>query len=172
MIERPNSTTDVEKLYAEAFYRQHEQEFGFNFAKRQILIDNVRVRSIGVQHTIHSIEIEKMTAGEKPTPITTTEVYFEGNDGQAVKNITQVFDLEKLKSGMKIKGPAIILNNTSTVLVEPVCEAEIDLYGNIEIVVLEDHSKNELKDYKEISDVTLDAIELSIFGHRFASIAE
>ena len=30
----------------------HEQEFGFNFTARQILIDNIRVRSIGFTQTI------------------------------------------------------------------------------------------------------------------------
>ena len=36
---------------------------------------------------------------------------------------------------MKVTGPAIILNKTSTVLIEPFCEALIDSFGNIEITV-------------------------------------
>jgi 5-oxoprolinase (ATP-hydrolysing) len=46
---------------------------------------------------------------------------------------TRVFDLEHLKAGTKIMGPAIILNSTSTVLIEPHCICKIDNYGNIEI---------------------------------------
>jgi 5-oxoprolinase (ATP-hydrolysing) len=36
---------------------------------------------------------------------------------------------------MKIQGPAIILNNTSTILIEPDCNGEIDNYGNVRIIV-------------------------------------
>ena len=36
---------------------------------------------------------------------------------------------------MVVPGPAIILNKTSTVLVEPHWDAKIDIYGNIEITV-------------------------------------
>jgi len=38
---------------------------------------------------------------------------------------------------MEIVGPAIILNKTSTVLVEPHWLARIDLFGNVEITVAE-----------------------------------
>jgi N-methylhydantoinase A/oxoprolinase/acetone carboxylase beta subunit len=37
---------------------------------------------------------------------------------------------------MRLKGPVIILNQTSTIVVEPECEAEIDTYGNVIISVL------------------------------------
>jgi N-methylhydantoinase A/oxoprolinase/acetone carboxylase beta subunit len=36
---------------------------------------------------------------------------------------------------MKINGPAIILNKTSTIVVEPNCHAEIDDYGSVIIIV-------------------------------------
>ena len=39
---------------------------------------------------------------------------------------------------MNVHGPAIILNKTSTVLIEPHWDAKIDIYGNIEITVSED----------------------------------
>ena len=46
---------------------------------------------------------------------------------------TKVYDLKDLKSGMAIEGPSIILNNTSTILVEPNWRASIDPFGNVEI---------------------------------------
>ena len=39
---------------------------------------------------------------------------------------------------MFISGPAIILNQTSTILVEPGCQAEIDNFGNVIIEVKQD----------------------------------
>ena len=73
---------------------------------------------------------------------------------------------------MKFDGPAIILNSTSTILVEPYWQALIDDYGNVEIDYLGKNETVEAKSYKSIEDVPLDSIELSIFGHRFMSIAE
>jgi 5-oxoprolinase (ATP-hydrolysing) len=73
---------------------------------------------------------------------------------------------------MKIAGPAIILNQTSTILVEPDCEAYIDDFGNIEITIGENTANRDAKHYESIEEVPFDAIELSIFGHRFMSIAE
>jgi len=73
---------------------------------------------------------------------------------------------------MQITGPAIILNSTSTILVEPFWQASIDEFGNVEIVFLGHQGAAEAKSYKSIEEVPLDSIELSIFGHRFMSIAE
>ena len=77
-----------------------------------------------------------------------------------------------MKSGMKVAGPAIILNKTSTIVVEPESEASIDEYGNVEIDLINDNAQRDCKGFKSIDEVPLDPIELSIFGHRFMSIAE
>lgn len=98
-------------------------------------------------------------------------MYYE-IEGQCKGLDTPVFDLEHLKAGMKIDGPAIILNKTSTILVEPLCHAEIDNYGSVLVIVGETSQRQDYKSYKAIEDVPYDAIELSIFGHRFMSIAE
>ena len=84
-----------------------------------------------------------------------------------------MYDLNDLKGGMKIEGPSIILNQTSTILVEPGCQAEIDNFGNVIIQVVSSSSRqDEYSSYKSPSEVPFDPIELSIFGHRFMSIAE
>lgn len=73
---------------------------------------------------------------------------------------------------MNIKGPAIILNSTSTILIEPSCHSLIDDFGNVEISVEDCDEENDCKSYQNVNKVPLDTIELSIFGHRFMSIAE
>lgn len=58
-------------------------------------------------------------------------------EGGASKPLeTPVYELEGLKGGMGVQGPAIILNQTSTILVEPGCRAEIDNFGNVIIEVV------------------------------------
>lgn len=106
-------------------------------------------------------------------PLQTSLVFFAVEGGTAKSLDTPVFDLEKLKGGMAIAGPAIILNQTSTILVEPDCTAHIDSFGNVVIDVAEGSGRQEeYKSYKTPEEVPFDPIELSIFGHRFMSIAE
>jgi 5-oxoprolinase (ATP-hydrolysing) len=66
--------------------------------------------------------------------VTETQVYFQA-DHSAYCVDTKVYDLADLKSSMTLQGPAIILNQTSTILVEPDCEALIDDFGNVEITI-------------------------------------
>jgi hypothetical protein len=57
--------------------------------------------------------------------------------------------------------------------VEPGCRAEIDNFGNVIIEIVNSGSRqDEYKSYKSPEEVPFDPIELSIFGHRFMSIAE
>ena len=49
---------------------------------------------------------------------------------------TPVFDLEELSAGTKIEGPAIILNSTSTILIEPQSSCLLDEFGNLEISLM------------------------------------
>lgn len=93
-------------------------------------------------------------------------------DGRCQKVETQVYDLMQLKAKMRISGPAVILNETSTILIEPSWQAIIDKFGNVEINHLGNSGVHEAKMYKAIEEIPLDSIELSIFGHRFMSIAE
>ena len=74
---------------------------------------------------------------------------------------------------MSIAGPSIILNQTSTILIEPESHAQIDHFGNVIITVGDDGKKQEeYNQYKSPEEVPFDPIDLSIFGHRFMSIAE
>jgi 5-oxoprolinase (ATP-hydrolysing) len=101
------------------------------------------VRSIGKSKTVHALAIEKSKEGEIPKVMTTTPVYYS-TDGNASRCLdSPVYDLNDLKGGMFINGPSIILNQTSTILVEPGCQAEIDNYGNVIIQVVASSNRQE-----------------------------
>ena len=55
---------------------------------------------------------------------------------------------------------------------EPNCQSFIDDFGNVEIQIEDGNDDSDCKLYKSVEEVPLDTIELSIFGHRFMSIAE
>jgi 5-oxoprolinase (ATP-hydrolysing) len=88
-----------------------------------------------------------------------TQVYFED-----AYYTTDVYNLNSLSPGQIIDGPAIIMNSLSTILIEPGCTATITLGGDIKIKIGSNLKSKITKN--------LDMIHLSIFSHRFMSIAE
>ncbi|KAL1619948.1 hypothetical protein SLS56_009915 [Neofusicoccum ribis] len=155
--------------FKEAFLDQHLREFNFVFPdSRDILVDDVRVRGIGSSGSVQS-DADKLTYELETTAFAfakadvierTVKTYFQ-NHG---KIGTPVFLLEKLLPGMKVAGPAMILDNTQSILVVPGAEAKI---LSAHVVVDVPHVVK-----TGTSTTTVDPIQLSTFGHRFMSIAE
>ena len=78
-----------------------------------------------------------------------------------------VYKLDNLKSKFNIEGPCIILCGTSTTIVEPGWSLKIDPMGDIYL------NRQSTKDtLNTVSLSSVDPVTLSIFGHRFMSIAE
>ncbi|OJJ00711.1 hypothetical protein ASPVEDRAFT_61339 [Aspergillus versicolor CBS 583.65] len=148
------------------FVKEHHREFSFTFPGRSILIEDIRVRGVGKatsvppeapQQELTTI-VKKPIAREKKDD--STVVYFSGT-GQAD---TPVFFLENLEPGSLIEGPAMVIDKTQTVVVEPNATATI-LSRH---VILDVQSSK-----KQTADTTVvDPIKLSIFGHRFMSVAD
>ncbi len=145
------------KNITEEFRRIHQREFGFNPTGRKIQVQDIRVRAEG--NSPQSEKIKTAKNNKQPQPESTDQCYFEDGWHQ-----TPVYKIESLTSGNVLEGPSIILQGTSTLLIEPDCTARVNDYGDIEIEV------KSLKDRK--SGIELDSVQLSLFGSRFMSIAE
>ncbi|KAM7345135.1 5-oxoprolinase [Cochliomyia hominivorax] len=144
--------------FKEAFLNRYRTEFGFILHNRRIIVDDIRVRGLGKNTTPPELEAE-IAENTKPTAAGITTVCFEQGILEA-----PIFMMKNLHYKHKIQGPAIIIDQLSTILVEPYCEAEVTKYGDLVINIQTLH-KTEVDD-------SLDAIQLSIFSHRFMSIAE
>uniref|UniRef100_A0A2H1WCL0 SFRICE_009033 n=1 Tax=Spodoptera frugiperda TaxID=7108 RepID=A0A2H1WCL0_SPOFR len=137
---------------------RYQSEFGFTLNKRDIIVDDVRVRAVGMSTVPKEIP-PPSGKGTTPVPEKSTKVYFEGGYQE-----TSIYLLEKLKPEQVVPGPAIIMDGLSTIVVEPDCRAEITELGDIRIVIGSGAPKR--------ITTELDSIQLSIFSHRFMSIAE
>lgn len=147
----------ADKNYAIAFQKYYQREFGFELKNRLILVDDIRVRAIGKSR---SLRRKKISRQQKPiSPVAQTSCYFD--EGWSC---IDVFISEDLGAGATIQGPAIIIQDTSTIVVEPHCLASITDFGDIEIHV-ESHSER-------LPGTEADPIQLSIFSNLFMSIAE
>nr|CAI5830272.1 unnamed protein product [Callosobruchus analis] len=143
--------------FVKPFIERYKSEFGFTIQDRSIIVDDIRVRGIGKSDVEEEKLIEVST--EAPTPKSVTKVYFTTGYRD-----TNVYFLNELKAQQAIEGPAIIMDQLSTILVLPDCYAVITKHGDIKITIGSD-------DIEKIGP-ELDAVQLSIFSHRFMSIAE
>ena len=139
------------------FLERYRTEFGFTIDKRRVIVDDVRVRGVG--KTKFETDAEREWSNEIPAVEEVVQVYFD--DGYLDTN---VYLLSKLSAGQTITGPGIIMDRLSTILVEPDCAASITKHGDVKITI----GSGKLKQIGP----ELDSIQLSIFSHRFMSIAE
>ncbi|EDV21658.1 uncharacterized protein TRIADDRAFT_30232 [Trichoplax adhaerens] len=143
--------------FRKIFTTRYKREFGFMIPDRTIQVCDIRVRGVGMSGITQSYDLP-MAHGAPPLE-RTTKCYFE--DGY---HETKVYLLESLKINDTVVGPAIIIDKNSTILVEPACKAVINKLGDIIIHIAK----------RSIATIgnNLDVVQLSIFSHRFMSIAE
>ena len=90
-----------------------------------------------------------------------SSVYFEGGFQEA-----NVYLLNDLDSGTVIPGPALVIDSTQTILVEP--NSHLTVLPRHVIIDLDESQSSQEKD----ADLKIDPVQLSVFAHRFMSIAE
>ncbi|GKZ28562.1 hypothetical protein AbraIFM66950_009453 [Aspergillus brasiliensis] len=152
--------------FGAAFIKEHQREFSFTFPGRNILVEDIRVRGVGkaisVPPEAPQPELRSITtlAIGKESQDDSTEVYFAG----VGRVSTPVFFLEHLKAGSFIQGPAMIIDKTQTIVVEPHASATI---LSRHVILNVQSIKNQLD-----NATVVDPIKLSIFGHRFMSVAD
>jgi 5-oxoprolinase (ATP-hydrolysing) len=140
-----------------AFKATYRREFGFDLKGRDILVDDLRIRASGKASGLRKVVID--TADKPAQAVDAKPCYFE--DGWYE---TAIFTMGDLKAGHAIDGPAIIIQDTATIVVEPNCRATVSRHGDIAIQVGQ-VSSGQL-------GTRVDPIQLSIFSNLFMSIAE
>lgn len=153
-------TVDGDDDYMAAFLQRYQTEFGFVLENRSVLVDDVRVRGIG--RTDFGAEDDLPTTSNvtnAPVPVEKVQVFFDDRHME-----TGVYLMHELSPGHVLNGPCIIMDKLSTILVEPNCTCTVSKQGNLKIDVS--------LDKKVQIGTELDTIQLSIFSHRFMSIAE
>ena len=151
--------------FAKTFIEQYHREFGFELQGRNILIDDFRVRAFVPGFTPDQPpDVPSLGA---PTPMGNTRAYFE-NGWEEVPT----YKFEHLKPGHEIKGPSIIVQSISTIVLEIGCTAFVTGDGDLDITVGKRAKSEEDTATKESDKIEEDPVQLSIFAHRFMGIAE
>jgi len=161
----PELRKNAEKFpdYVGAFRETYLREFGFDLTGREIIVDDLRVRAVANSPGLQKYPLAKKDG--TPEVVDQTKCYFiSESSGSGSWEETPIYRLENLGAGQHLQGPAIVMQNTSTILVEPGCTAEITEYGDVVLNV-------ETKTFREIG-TQADPVQVSIFGNLFMSIAE
>ena len=179
--EMTSSTVADISACTQAFSACYSREYGFELQNRGILVDDLRVRCVGHnapsmgEGTGYSPIDRAASLSTNPDPHAVASVYFEdGRLSTPIYLLHQFTDKAAAAGGsnhaanqvyFSVHGPAIIVQDVATVIVEPGCTADVSSTGNIEITV---HTSG----LRTISSTVMDPIYLSIFSHRFMGIAE
>ena len=149
--------------YVSAFRQTYLREFGFDLTGREVIVDDLRVRAVAKSPGLEKYPLAKKDG--TPGALEQTKCYFMSeSSGCGAWQETPIYRLENLGAGQQLRGPVIVMQNTSTILVEPGCSAEITEYGDVVLSV-------ETRTFREIG-TQADPVQVSIFGNLFMSIAE
>ncbi|KAF2011588.1 hypothetical protein BU24DRAFT_376862 [Aaosphaeria arxii CBS 175.79] len=166
MVPRPESGG-----WEEAFIAEHKRQFSFIMPGRAILVENVRVRATAQgSSTEPELDLDKQLSDTPPVPVSIkkasneVKIFFEDGWTRA-----SLFYLSSLNTGDSIQGPAIILDDTQTIVVPPKAKAFI-LDRHVVLELESNIAASEKK--KESVPQAVDPVELTVMAHRFMSIAE
>ncbi|KAJ3398212.1 hypothetical protein HDV05_002657, partial [Chytridiales sp. JEL 0842] len=174
--------------FAKEFVANHRQEFGFTLPDRPMIIDDVRVRAIGKatwsnlsnqDSLAHIRDFEKRLSNKKDLKLVSAKeaesmesVYWGDSSGTGRRRETPLFLLEKLKPGDHVQGPALLVDKTFNIALEPGCIALVTDEHVAIWILEEDKTENAPKNLPTFALEHVDPIMLSVFAHRFMSIAE
>jgi N-methylhydantoinase A len=113
--------------YIEGFHALHEKKYGYRNSDKRVEIVNLRLRARGIPDK--PVFEKSPISSEQPSEeswVGEKEAVF---DYRPVK--TKIYKRERLLSGNRIKGPAILVEYSSTIVVPQFAEVLVDQYGNL-----------------------------------------
>jgi len=141
-----------------AYEASHERLYGYVHRQRGIEIVAARVEVIGETPDV-APPAESITR-RKATPESQVTAWFDAQPHE-----TQVFARNRLRPGDQITGPAILIEDVQTTVIEPGWNAEVLARGELLLV-------DEAGPVRNVVSTECDPIMLEIFNRQFAGIAE
>jgi len=151
------SLADIEREFA----RRYRQQYGFLMPDKPLVIEAVAVEVAGRSH-----DVAEATAAFAPragalAPIRTSRIYTGGAFHAAA-----VYDRGDLRPGDALAGPAVIREDTATIVVEPGWRADFTARGDVMLV----RATRAARTHAIGTDA--DPVLLEVFNNLFMAIAE
>ena len=146
------------------FEREHKRRYGYIQPSRSLEIVALRVEAIG--HSDQSAPAsERQKRRTEAARIGEVSTYFENKRVDA-----NLYDRASFAPGASVAGPAIIIDSSSTIVVEPQWEAVVLGQGELLLERVCQARRSHGTPSTELS--CADPIQLEVFNNRFAAIAE
>lgn len=161
--------SDDGRTYLENFVARYKLEFGFALENRAVIVDDYRVRAV-VPGPAPAINRAPLPTDVPPPPVLgRSRAYFE-NGWEEI----DLYDMTSLEPGHVVRGPSIIVQAISTVVLEIDCVATVTHEGDLVIDVGDGKTRTEpVRETDETDDAVVEnPVRLSVYGHRFMGIAE
>ena len=145
------------------FLKLYKQQFGFNFQHKALIIEAAIVEVIGVDQQL-----------DEPTFYATAEQSKTSNQAELIGEMftadkvyqTPVYRREHLQKYASVKGPAIIVEKTGTIVIEPGWQGRIN--EQLDLIL----TRVEKLHRQAAVGTSVDPVMLEIFNQLFMSIAE
>ncbi|WP_201353766.1 hydantoinase B/oxoprolinase family protein [Hydrogenimonas urashimensis] len=142
------------KKAKEAFEERHEREFGFLMPERRLIVESVRLVATVVSKGWERPAVPPQKG--EPRATGRVRIYLRGGWHDA-----WVYDLSQLGAGATIEGPALLIQETSTIVLEPECRAAVNAVGDVVMDIAAVRNDK----------TSLAAVRRSLFSNRFGFIA-
>ena len=125
-IDYPSARTDLVRSISGSFYRAHRQRFGYADRAEPVEVVNLRLK---LELLVDKPHLDPQPAGPAdPTGarIGVAAVVFQGGSRD-----TPLYLRETLRTGNRLRGPALVLQMDTTTVVAPGWTGEVDPFGNL-----------------------------------------
>ncbi len=154
---------------AKAFAEAQTRRFGFAVSGADLVVDALIAEAANAADTAPHGRIRAgnggTSAGHGRPHLATRQIQFGGESRPC-----GFYDRAELPPGWRIAGPAVIIDDAGTTLVEPGWQAEVDEQANL--ILTRFASPHTEKTAAQQDEGAPDPIQLEIFANRFMAIAE
>ncbi|MBN2865143.1 MAG: hydantoinase B/oxoprolinase family protein [Thiotrichales bacterium] len=166
-----NATLETVEKLALQFNQLHRQQFGFVQPNVPIMINSISVEAASKSHEVHPSPIQTQTFANslKHVPLFANGIWQDA----------EVFQRDDLHPEQTITGPALILESTGTLVIEPNWSAQLQTDGQLLLKYVEQPTIEKTTQNQQACLVASkselnhpDPIQLALFNNRFMSIAE
>ncbi len=145
----------------ERFEAAHRARYGFVVSDKPLVLEAVSVEAVGRTGVADEGSFLEAGASAAPEPLAQGRIFCDGDWQQA-----PVYQRASLGAGARVDGPAVILEPTSTNVIEPGWQAEMTDKGQLVLTRVVPLAR------QAAVGTAVDPIMLEIFNNLFMSIAE
>lgn len=145
----------------EEFEDAHRQRFGFVARERGLVVEAVSVEAIGKARSAEDPEIADVPGAAGLKPRADVKMYAAG-----AWHDTPVYRREALLPADSIDGPAILVEETGTTVLEPGWQAQLNRRGHLIL------TRVVARETEHAIGTEVDPVMLEVFNNLFMSIAE